>query len=241
VNGQRRQRVERYYRSLDLAKIDDARKLLKVFELVFRDVEARATHSANIDADDWRKILEGFCKTLREDGFSFENDRIFAVGHTGMPELAALAAAADVPHLLQQLERIRGAADADLWLVIGTAKELVETTCKTILTDRGKVIDKAWSLMDLCKEARKELRLTPDNIPDGAKAADTIKVLLNNLASIVHGLSELRNPYGTGHGPEGRARGLERRHANLAAGAASTLAMFLFETHQARQSLGTSG
>ena len=63
------------------------------------------------------------------------------------------------------------------------------------------------------------------------KAADTVRVILKNLATIVQGLAELRNPYGTGLGHEGRARGLKLRHARLPAGAASTLALFLMETH----------
>jgi len=122
----------------------------------------------------------------------------------------------------------------DPWLAIGTAKELVETTCKTILNDRGKAINPGWEFMDLVKETRKELRLIPEDIPDAAKASATIRRLLSNLATIVQGLAELRNPYGTGHGPEGKARGLQARHARLAVGAASTLATFLFETHQER-------
>ena len=59
------------------------------------------------------------------------------------------------------------------WLAIGTAKELVETVCKTILTDLGKPLDSGWGLMDLCKEARKEIKLTPDDIPNSNRAADT--------------------------------------------------------------------
>jgi hypothetical protein len=78
--------------------------------------------------------------------------------------------------------------------------------------------------------------LAPDDIHDRAKAADTIKRLLSNLATVVQGLAELRNPYGTGHGHDGRAKGLLKRHARLAAGAASTLALFLLETHRDRKS-----
>ena len=52
--------------------------------------------------------------------------------------------------------------------------------------------------------------------------------------TIVSGLAEIRNLYGTGHGKHGKHRGLSARHAKLAAGAAGTLAVFLFETHQNR-------
>src|SRR5947209_5042830 len=57
---------------------------------------------------------------------------------------------------------------------------------------------------------------------------------LNNLATISQGLAELRNPFGTGHGKDAGSRGLNKRHARLAVGAATTLGVFLFETHQER-------
>ncbi len=80
------------------------------------------------------------------------------------------------------------------------------------------------------------LQLTPDHIQDEAKAADTIKRLLGNLANITSGLAELRNAYGTGHGRHASSKGLQSRHARLAVGAASTLAVFLVETHDGRSS-----
>jgi hypothetical protein len=63
------------------------------------------------------------------------------------------------------------------------------------------------------------------------KAAETVKRLLNNLATITQGVAELRNQYGTGHGKAAGSKGLGPRHAKLAVGAASTLAVFLAETH----------
>jgi hypothetical protein len=85
------------------------------------------------------------------------------------------------------------------------------------------------------KLTSKELQLTPDDIPGQAKAADTIKRLLSNLATITQGIAELRNQYGTGHGKSSKSKGLTSRHAKLAVGSASTLAVFLSETHQAKK------
>ena len=74
----------------------------------------------------------------------------------------------------------------------------------------------------------------PIGAREKAKAAETIKRLLSNLATITQGVAELRNHYGTGHGKVASAKGLQPRHAKLAAGAASTLAVFLAETHNDR-------
>jgi len=122
----------------------------------------------------------------------------------------------------------------DPGLAIGTAKELVETCCKTILDARGVAFSKGADLPELVRLTSKELELTPDDIPEKAKAADTIKRLLSNLATITQGVAELRNHYGTGHGKTAGAKGLQSRHAKLAVGAASTLAVFFSETHGER-------
>lgn len=76
--------------------------------------------------------------------------------------------------------------------------------------------------------------MAPEDIPNHAKAVETIRVLLSNLSAITNGIAELRNKYGTGHGKEANAKGLDPRHAKLAVGAASPLAVFLLETHQER-------
>ncbi len=137
-------------------------------------------------------------------------------------------------YLSRQLNRIEAAIPHDPDLAIGTSKELVETCCKTILQERGIEFDDKWELTKVVKETYKQLKLTPDDIPETAKAAETIRRLLSNLATVTQGLAELRNSYGTGHGKSVKTKGLTSRHAKLAAGSATTLAVFLFETHEAR-------
>ena len=85
----------------------------------------------------------------------------------------------------------------------------------------------------MVKETAKRLQLTPDDVRSEAAARDTIRRVLGNLGSIVAGISELRNAYGTGHGKAGGG-GLGPRHARLAVGAASTFAIFIFETYEQR-------
>ena len=110
----------------------------------------------------------------------------------------------------------------------------METTCKTILADLGEPAPPSLDLGDLVKAASKALKLLPDDVPNAARGVDAIRKTLRSLAATVAGLGEMRNHYGSGHGQDGRARGLAPRHARLAVGAASTLATFLFETYAAR-------
>lgn len=153
----------------------------------------------------------------------------------GGPSLAPLKEHAKVlnaNHLAEQIRRMEASVQTDPSLAIGTAKELIETYCKTILAERGKPVIGTPDVSTLTKATLKELKLVPEGIPDAARGADVIKRLLSNLGTIGNGLAELRGLYGTGHGKHGSATGLGARHAKLAVGAAATLVVFLFETHR---------
>ncbi len=67
-------------------------------------------------------------------------------------------------------------------LAIATAKEFLETVCKTILSERGIQYDKAGDLPKLVK--LKELQLMPDDLPAAAQGTESVRVLLQNLAAI---------------------------------------------------------
>ena len=122
---------------------------------------------------------------------------------------------------------------------IGKAKELIESCCKTILDKRGVAIDKNWKVQRLTKETCKHLKLSPTDIDDSVKASGVIKKILGNLSGISIGISELRNPYGGGHGKTADYKGLTPRHARLAVGAAVTAVQFIWETYQEQKQKGS--
>jgi hypothetical protein len=153
-------------------------------------------------------------------------------GGVNLCPLKAMAAHFDAKYLAQQVKRMEESIENDPPLAIGTAKELVETCCKTILAERNKPIAGNPDIPTLTKATLKELRLVPEDVPQSARGSDVIKRLLSNLGTIGNGLAELRGLYGTGHGKHGKEAGLSPRHAKLAVGAAATLAVFLFETHK---------
>ncbi len=155
--------------------------------------------------------------------------------HAGGPSLNPLKEHAKVlnaNHLAEQIRRLEASVKTDPSLAIGTAKELIETCCKTILAERGKPVSGMPDVSTLTKETLKELKLVPEGVSEAARGADVIKRLLSNLGTIGNGLAELRGLYGTGHGKHGSASGLGVRHAKLAVGVAATLTVFLFETHK---------
>ncbi len=196
------------------------------------------------DAEEARQLAESYNRHLRQDGYEL----IVASEISGRPVYAARhalevpsslrqveeASIGDRDYLSRQITRMETSIEADPELAIGTAKELIETACKTILQSRDVVPDRSWDLPRLMKETAKELKLTPEGVSDDARGADTIRRILGSLASVVAGTAELRNHYGTGHGRGPDVVGLEPRHARLVVGAASTLATFLFETFDQR-------
>jgi AbiJ N-terminal domain 3/Abortive infection C-terminus len=196
------------------------------------------------DPEEVERLRQTYNHFLREDAYELvERARM-----SGRPVFAARQAEQDLTsvkslkgslpegglsYIARQITRMESAIDADPDLAIGTAKELVETVCRTILAERKLEAPQALDLAQLVKLTAKELKLTPDNIADEDAAADSLRRLLGSLGTITQSLAEIRNKFGTGHGKTADSRGLESRHAKLAVGAASTLALFLQETHQA--------
>lgn len=195
------------------------------------------------DPTEAEKLCQQFNQHLRNDGFELvEKTRLSGkpvftgryAGHFSTPGVAAvraILAGTDPSYVAQQITRMEAAVVNDPALAIGTAKELIETVCKTILEARGVACSKTPELPELVKTTAKALELTPHDVPDKAKAADIIKRLLSNLGSITQGVAELRNQHGTGHGKKAGTKSLGSRHAKLAVEAASTLAVFFIETH----------
>ena len=196
------------------------------------------------DPSECERLCRLYNQYLKNDGYQLiEKARIsgrpiYGGAYVGVHAAPAVRAAkeslseVDVGYVSQQITRMESAVNHDPELAIGTAKELVETCCKSILLEMGVEFSTADDLPKLVKKTLASMKLLPDNIPDHVKAADTIKRLLHNLASITQGVAELRNHYGTGHGKVRGNKGLQPRHAKLAVGAASTLAVFLTETHK---------
>lgn len=194
------------------------------------------------DEDETRKVVTMLNNHLGKDGWELHEveyisgkpvfqARRTSTGTAVAKQVKVLAKKVDSEYIARQAARMMESVERDPELAIGTAKELVETVCKTILHERGVESPKDADLPQLNKATFKSLRLVPDEVPEHAKGAETIRRMLSNLASVTQGLAELRGLYGTGHGKHGRSKSIHPRHARLAVGAASTLAAFLYETH----------
>lgn len=125
------------------------------------------------------------------------------------------------------ISRMNEAISTDSNLAIGTAKELIETVCKSILNQRGVKLDKDWTVSRLLKETTNVLEFLPKKIIDPRKAESSIKQILGGIGSIIQGITELRNSYGTGHGKDPDFVGLESQYAKLIVGVTSEVCILL--------------
>jgi hypothetical protein len=193
------------------------------------------------------EIVRNFNDQLRPEGWALEEIEKIAgrprfvakaiadMGGRAVMRAKTVADALDAAWMQKEIERVENAIDRDPALAIGTAKELVESCCKSVLTKRGVLYSTSADLPTLTKLVAKELGLVPEDITDAKKGAETIKLILRNLAALTQYLAELRGLYGSGHGRDGRHRGLQPRHARLAVGAAVSFIDFVTETFRERQ------
>ena len=225
--GQRRSLVEQYYDNVDFTSRSDVRKVLVAYGEIVSSLE--------------QQHAEPLLRRLVQDGFLLGGDGRFkptpGKHNPLLGSLADLSESLDYPRLAEHVDLLVDSVESNPALAVGTAKETIETVCKTILDERGTDPGQQ-ALGKLVRVTAKELALLPESIPDRAKGVKVIRRLLSNLAQVSDGLAELRNLYGTGHGRAGRRGSVHPRHARLAVGAAATLATFLMETHREREFIG---
>jgi hypothetical protein len=213
----RRQSTQAYLEAIEWSDPRRIALALRVFERLLHGYDAHYT--------------EQFRHSLRRDGYVTDPD----TGHItpAGPQFAAasLAGLKDPSAIREQLDRIQRAIAEDPALAVGSAKELIESTAKVVLTERGMTVSENADLPELVRQAQQALALHPSSAVPGPDGTDAVKRILGGVSTIAAGLAELRNRgYGTGHGPARARVGLRARHAHLAVNAAVTWCQLMLDT-----------
>lgn len=158
--------------------------------------------------------------------FGLELDAAFEVRQPIHPRLDHLP---DEPDLREHIDRIqRSIRDGDDAQLLGSTKELLETTAKVVLQRAGKAAPTKFPA--LLTAAFEALQLHPKATPStGTSLERPVREILGGALKIALGIDELRNSHGTGHGRIAPPP-LSQRHARLAAGAGVTVATLLLDT-----------
>lgn len=183
----------------------------------------------------WREEITEINKTLKQIDDCEKIAKRLLSSNVNTEDLKNIAEEFNSDYIAKQIQRMEKAIENDPALAIGTAKDLIETCCKTILKECNIQANAINNIPQLTKATLKELKLLPEDIDDNSKGSDHIKKLLNNLSTISTTISELRNLYGTGHGKDSQSKGLSSRHAKLAVGATATFVRFIFDTYLERK------
>jgi hypothetical protein len=195
------------------------------------------------NSEEIARLIEIYNKNLSADGFEIaQTDEI-----SGKPVFSGRQKTIGQAHLIAKKVEIKrylntayvngkintmtDAIHKDTDLAIGTAKELLETTCKSILRQKGEIINPDWTLPQLLKATTNSLDFAPKEASSPEKAEKAIKQILGGIASIVQGVGELRNGYGTGHGKDADFKGLEIKYAKLLVGVVSEIAILYLATN----------
>lgn len=154
----------------------------------------------------------------------------------------AAASRLQVGEMRRQIGRIRRDHSNDPEAAIGQAKELIETTCKTILGLTGDGPETKEDVPKLVTRTLVHLGLDPaavEQVGGDVAEARALKRLLGGVSTILTGTAELRNLRGTGHGKSGSPL-VDAAVARLTVGLVLPAVIFLIETHEARTEPGAS-
>jgi Abortive infection C-terminus len=223
-SGQRRSLVACHYASIDWSNSQDVRRILDAYEDILIEIPATGEEGK-------QKLI----RYLEKDGYTYDSGRIVSKALDATLVDTIPTVGLDTEHLYMYVNRINASIETDPSLAIGSTKELIEATLKTILNGCGLVYDdKKDDIPKLLKQVQKVLELAPDDVDGSKKGAEIIKRVLSNLGSVAVGIAELRNLYGSGHGKGQKSQGLSSRHAKLVVGSGTTLCVFLLDTYEHR-------
>ena len=221
-DGVRKATAKAYQDAVNWTDAVEVRRFLAVAEEIVRRVTRVWSNSADVS---------DFHDALRRDGCEVDawTGQITLPRRMGIT-IESIRQLRDPSGIEAILRRVEESTDGDPALAIGCAKELVESTAKTVLTERGQAYSETNEKVPaLAKKAAVALGLGAG----GAKGPDgdgNIMKILGAMSNIPHALAELRNDHGSGHGRSTIHPGLSARHAQLALGAATVWCQMMLDT-----------
>jgi len=117
--------------------------------------------------------------------------------------------------------------DTDPRLAVSTAKALIESTAKSVLTARGLTYTKSAKVPALVNRAQESLGLAAKGVSDEVPA---LRQVLQSLVTLAQGVTEIRNQVGVDPGAESVPTWVRPRHARLVVAAAQAWCQLMLET-----------
>jgi hypothetical protein len=146
---------------------------------------------------------------------------------------ARAAVAGGMLHIEEQVKALELAVVENTGLAFDLARTLIESACKTIITERGSTFDKDDDLPKLFKAAALAVPFLPVELAFDAGARKSLQQTLSGLSTALQGVCELRNAFGfASHGSADPRPAMEGVQALLVAQAADAIIGFLYRVHR---------
>jgi hypothetical protein len=143
------------------------------------------------------------------------------------------AIAGGLVHIEQQVTSIEQAVVENPGLAFDLAKTLVESVCRTVLSERSIAFSEDDDLPKLFKTASQSLPFLPAEASGEAKVRKSLAQTLSGLHTAIQGICELRKQCGfASHGAGTPRPAMASVQALLAAEAADTIVGFLHRVHR---------
>jgi hypothetical protein len=217
-DNQRITRWQNYEAQVDWSSLASVKRFMRVIEQLVR---------LDLSTDDVDEVK----RRLARDGWEFDARGVLtwtAPAEELLPELSGLSGLRSAAGVQEAFSRISLLMESDPAGTVGSVKELIEATAKTVL-EHLDVEHGDDDLPRLIRATQEALGLHPTAIRNDVDGSESIKKVLGGLSGVAIGLTELRNSDGSGHG---RTRGtrLTARHARLAVNGARAWCEIVLDT-----------
>lgn len=149
------------------------------------------------DPEEERQRLENY--QIAKRAFMRSGWQLTEAGEVFPTGVTSIVATEGRPAINEQLDRLRRGLD-DPALMLGTAKEMLESTAKHVYEAFSVPYRQNTSFNELWHHARDRLKLLPDQVEMGRNGAEELREILQSSWSIAKMTNKLRNNEGTGHG-----------------------------------------
>ena len=145
---------------------------------------------------------------------------------------ARAAIAGGLTHIEEQVKALEQALSENTGLAFDLAKTLVESACKSIITERRGNFDDNDDMGKVFKTASQSVPFLPPGLAGETDARKSLAQTLSGLNTALQGVCELRNAFGfASHGSDGQRPTMDGVHALLAAQTADAIIGFLYRVH----------
>lgn len=197
------------------------------------------------DADSAASMVSAYNQSLRRDGYElYEADRFGdriiygwrSIAAYHVPANLTLSKSPDLTDngvLRRHLDVIDRDLNADPASAISACKNLLESQCKIVLSDRGVEFSDRDELPALFVKVAQELSINANSVEGDSRGSDAVRKAMRALTTTVQSVAEARNSIGDGHGSS-KLSPATPRHARLIFNATVAVAQFVADTWHER-------